>query len=156
MTFYRLLFACMNCEHRLKMEYADVWSRCCLSMCFRIVIFGHLLHPMFVRICFFDSSMLLSVHFNPCLVCFFILLARRELLHSYGFEYIHLLYNLEKAGLFKRQVSQIWASPNLFFRVICGSFNVTFFCLPNLHWHIVVLPRNQEAIGLVLQEHCSL
>ncbi|KAJ1701858.1 hypothetical protein LUZ63_001637 [Rhynchospora breviuscula] len=28
---------------------------------------------------------------------------RREILHSYGFEHMQLLYNLEKAGLFKRQ-----------------------------------------------------
>ncbi|GJN38469.1 hypothetical protein PR202_gb27510 [Eleusine coracana subsp. coracana] len=28
---------------------------------------------------------------------------RREILHSYGFEHMPLLYNLEKAGLFKRQ-----------------------------------------------------
>jgi len=31
---------------------------------------------------------------------------RREILHSYGFEHMHLLYNLEKAGLFKRQESR--------------------------------------------------
>ncbi|KAJ3679896.1 hypothetical protein LUZ60_016174 [Juncus effusus] len=28
---------------------------------------------------------------------------RREMLHSYGFEHMHLLYNLEKVGLFKKQ-----------------------------------------------------
>ena len=32
--------------------------------------------------------------------------SRREILHSYGFEHMPLLYNLEKAGLVKRQVSQ--------------------------------------------------
>ncbi|AQK96098.1 Vacuolar protein-sorting protein 33 [Zea mays] len=31
---------------------------------------------------------------------------RREILHSYGFEHMHLLYNLEKAGLLKRQESR--------------------------------------------------
>ncbi|GJN12098.1 hypothetical protein PR202_ga30345 [Eleusine coracana subsp. coracana] len=31
---------------------------------------------------------------------------RREILHSYGFEHMPLLYNLEKAGLFKRQESR--------------------------------------------------
>ncbi|OEL16212.1 Vacuolar protein-sorting-associated protein 33-like protein [Dichanthelium oligosanthes] len=31
---------------------------------------------------------------------------RREILHSYGFEHMNLLYNLEKAGLFKRQESR--------------------------------------------------
>nr|CAB3473428.1 unnamed protein product [Digitaria exilis] len=31
---------------------------------------------------------------------------RREILHSYGFEHMHLLYNLEKASLFKRQESR--------------------------------------------------
>ncbi|KAK7279613.1 hypothetical protein RJT34_24668 [Clitoria ternatea] len=31
---------------------------------------------------------------------------RRELLHSYGFEHIATLYNLEKAGLFKKQESK--------------------------------------------------
>ncbi|AQK96096.1 Vacuolar protein-sorting protein 33 [Zea mays] len=30
----------------------------------------------------------------------------REILHSYGFEHMHLLYNLEKAGLLKRQESR--------------------------------------------------
>ena len=29
---------------------------------------------------------------------------RRELLHSYGFEYMIILSNLEKAGLVKKQV----------------------------------------------------
>ena len=93
---------------------------------------------------------------HPCLLCFFILLSRREILHSYGFEHMHLLYNLEKAGLFKRQVSQIWSSLNFFMRVVHGSFDVIFFFLSNLLQHIIVLPRNQEAIGLVLQELCSL
>ncbi|CAL5018239.1 unnamed protein product [Urochloa decumbens] len=31
---------------------------------------------------------------------------RREMLHSYGFEHMNLLYNLEKAGLFKKQESR--------------------------------------------------
>ncbi|KAM3244551.1 hypothetical protein ACQJBY_056087 [Aegilops geniculata] len=31
---------------------------------------------------------------------------RREILHSYGFEHMPLLYNLEKAGLVKRQESR--------------------------------------------------
>ncbi|XP_020201991.1 vacuolar protein-sorting-associated protein 33 homolog [Cajanus cajan] len=31
---------------------------------------------------------------------------RRELLHSYGFEHIAMLNNLEKAGLFKKQESK--------------------------------------------------
>ncbi|KAM3372569.1 hypothetical protein ACQJBY_019454 [Aegilops geniculata] len=31
---------------------------------------------------------------------------RREILHSYGFEHMPLLYNLEKAGLLKRQESR--------------------------------------------------
>lgn len=31
---------------------------------------------------------------------------RREILHSYGFEHVHTLYNLEKAGLFKKQESK--------------------------------------------------
>lgn len=51
--------------------------------------------------------MLLSVHLILVYSAFFFLLARREILHSYGFEHMHLLYNLEKAGLLKRQVSQI-------------------------------------------------
>ncbi|XP_078167646.1 sec1/munc18-like (SM) proteins superfamily [Carex rostrata] len=36
---------------------------------------------------------------------------RREILHSYGFEHMQLLYNLEKAGLFKRQEARTnWLS----------------------------------------------
>ncbi|KAJ3706272.1 hypothetical protein LUZ61_009977 [Rhynchospora tenuis] len=36
---------------------------------------------------------------------------RREILHSYGFEHMQLLYNLEKAGLFKRQETRTnWLS----------------------------------------------
>jgi hypothetical protein len=78
------------------------------------------------------------------------------MLHSYGFEHMNLLYNLEKAGLFKKQVSQIWSSLNFFFEVVHGSFSVFYLFLSNCQWHIIVLPRNQEAIGLVLQELCSL
>lgn len=35
---------------------------------------------------------------------FFVFGFRRELLHSYGFEHIGTLDNMEKAGLLKRQV----------------------------------------------------
>jgi hypothetical protein len=143
-------------EYRLKMEYTDLWSRCCLKVRALGYYCAFVICILCLLECIFRLQHAVECTLNPCLLCFFFLLARREILHSYGFEHMHLLYNLEKAGLLKRQVSQIWVSPNFFFRVICGFFNVVFFCLPSLQWHIVVLPRNQEAIGLVLQEHCSL
>jgi hypothetical protein len=56
-----------------------------------------------------------SPYLYPHLLPIFLLFARREILHSYGFEHMPLLYNLEKAGLVKRQVSQSSFSMNLVF-----------------------------------------
>ena len=93
--------------------------------------------------------------FSPFLV------PRREILHSYGFEHLSSLYNLEKAGLFKRQVS--WfpsgAVCSLFFfwsRLIFCSINCVLLHYVLNFLHTVVLCRKQEVTGLLLQELCSL
>lgn len=46
----------------------------------------------------------LYYHFTIMLLWFLFPQFRREILHSYGFEHMVTLYNLEKAGLFKKQV----------------------------------------------------
>lgn len=59
-------------------------------------------HGLHANVIFFNLGSFLNSYINM-VVWFFYALSRRELLHSYGFEHMATLNNLEKAGLFKKQ-----------------------------------------------------
>ena len=81
------------------------------SMCFRSLCCAFCQ----ISFCHFQHVVDFSPNLYPHLLSIFLLFDRREILHSYGFEHMPLLYNLEKAGLVKRQVSQHSFSMNLVF-----------------------------------------
>lgn len=59
--------------------------------------------PSFILYCIFQLSVLI-------ISCLRVSTSRMELLHSYGFEHVVTLNNLEKAGLLKKQVWLFLAS----------------------------------------------
>uniref|UniRef100_A0A0D9W2T2 Uncharacterized protein n=1 Tax=Leersia perrieri TaxID=77586 RepID=A0A0D9W2T2_9ORYZ len=86
---------------------------------------------------------------------------RREILHSYGFEHMPLLYNLEKAGLFKRQESRSnWIGITRALQLIVDvndtakrSIEELLKLLPGPH---LDLKRGNSAINASLEVHQGL